>query len=57
MTERFRLPSGGTAINRARLLPDLKDEKGRLIGEYMFRDLHTNPEFKPDQFKRSALTS
>jgi len=35
----------------------LKDEKGRLIGEYMFRDLHVNPEFKPDQFKRSALTS
>jgi hypothetical protein len=34
----------------------LKDQAGRLIGEYMFRDLHLNPEFKPDQFKRSALT-
>ena len=35
----------------------LKDASGRLIGEYMFRDLRINPEFKPNQFKRSALTS
>lgn len=35
----------------------LKDAQGRLIGEYMFRDIRINPEFKPNQFKRSALTS
>ena len=35
----------------------LKDASGKLIGEYMFHDLRINPEFKPDQFKRSALTS
>jgi outer membrane lipoprotein-sorting protein len=35
----------------------LKGEDGKLIGEYMFRDLRINPEFKPNQFKRSALTS
>jgi hypothetical protein len=35
----------------------LKGEGGKLIGEYMFRDLRINPEFKPNQFKRSALTS
>lgn len=35
----------------------LKDASGKLIGEYMFRDLRINPEFKPNQFKRSALTS
>jgi hypothetical protein len=34
----------------------LKAEDGKLIGEYMFRDLHINPQLKPDQFKRSALT-
>jgi hypothetical protein len=35
----------------------LKGEDGKLIGEYMFRDLRINPEFKPNQFQRSALTS
>src|SRR5438105_4851624 len=35
----------------------LKDAGGKLIGEYLFHDLRINPEFKPDQFKRSALTS
>jgi len=35
----------------------LKDPNGKLIGEYMFRDLRINPEFKPNQFTRSALTS
>jgi hypothetical protein len=33
----------------------LKDADGRLIGEYMFHDLHINAEFKPNQFTRSAL--
>jgi len=33
----------------------LKGEGGKLIGEYMFRDLHLNPQFKPNQFKRPAL--
>jgi hypothetical protein len=35
----------------------LKDANGKLIGEYMFKDLRLNPEFKPNQFTRSALTS
>jgi hypothetical protein len=35
----------------------LKGNNGKLIGEYFFRDLQINPEFKPNQFKRSALTS
>jgi hypothetical protein len=35
----------------------LKGSDGKLIGEYIFRDLRINPEFKPNQFKRSALTS
>jgi hypothetical protein len=35
----------------------LKDANGKLIGEYMFHDLRINPEFKPNQFTRSALTS
>jgi hypothetical protein len=34
----------------------LKDKDGRLIGEYYFRDLKLNPEFKPGQFERVALT-
>jgi len=34
----------------------LKDASGKLIGEYMFRDLRINPEFKPNQFTRTALT-
>ena len=35
----------------------LKDGEGKLIGEYMFRDIRINPKFKPEQFKRSALTT
>jgi hypothetical protein len=34
----------------------LKGDDGKLIGEYMFRDLRINPQFKSNQFKRSALT-
>jgi hypothetical protein len=34
----------------------LKAEDGKLIGEYLFHDLHINPEFKANQFQRSALT-
>lgn len=33
----------------------LKGEDGKLIGEYIFRDIRLNPEFKPEQFQRSAL--
>jgi hypothetical protein len=35
----------------------LKGEDGSLIGKYIFRDLRINPQFKSNQFKRSALTS
>ncbi len=35
----------------------IKGEGGKLIGEYMFRDVKMNPEFKPNQFQKSALTS
>jgi len=34
----------------------LKDGQGRLIGEYIYRDIQLNPEFKPNQFEASALT-
>ena len=34
----------------------IKGEGGQLIGEYYFRDIHLNPQFKPDQFQRAALT-
>ena len=27
-----------------------------LIGEYVYRDIHLNPKFQPDQFERAALT-
>jgi hypothetical protein len=33
----------------------IKGEDGKLIGEYFFRDIHLNPEFKADQFTREAL--
>lgn len=33
----------------------LKGEKNSLIGEYFFRDIQLNPEFKPDTFTRAAL--
>jgi hypothetical protein len=34
----------------------LKDAKGDLLGAYYFRDLKLNPEFKKNQFDKSALT-
>ena len=34
----------------------LKGEGGKLIGSYFFRDIRTNPEFKPTQFQKAALT-
>jgi hypothetical protein len=34
----------------------IKGHQGELIGEYYFRDIHINPDFRPDQFQRSALT-
>jgi hypothetical protein len=33
----------------------LKSEDGKLMGEYLFRDVHLNPEFKPNQFTREAV--
>jgi hypothetical protein len=33
----------------------LKGEDGKLISESFFGDVRLNPEFKPDQFQRSAL--
>ena len=30
-------------------------EEGKVIAEYYFRDIKLNPEFKPDQFKRTSL--
>jgi hypothetical protein len=33
----------------------LKGEEGRLIGEYFFRDIKLNPDFKPGTFTREAL--
>jgi hypothetical protein len=33
----------------------LKGKGGQLIGEYFFRDVRLNPDFKPDQFTRAAL--
>lgn len=35
----------------------LKDDKGRLLAEYWFRDIKINPEFGKDQFTRKALTA
>jgi hypothetical protein len=35
----------------------LKGEGGKLIGEYIYRDLELNPELKANQFDRSALAS
>ncbi len=32
-----------------------RGKSGELIGEYYFRQIHLNPEFKPDQFDRAAL--
>jgi len=34
----------------------LKDEKGNLLGAYYWRDIELNPQFKKDQFDKSALT-
>lgn len=33
----------------------LKGEEGKLMGEYMFRDIKLNPKFQPNQFQRDAL--
>ena len=33
----------------------LRGDRGELIGEYMYRDIHLNPEFKPGQFTAAAL--
>jgi hypothetical protein len=33
----------------------LKGENGKAIGDYYFRDLKINPDFKPDQFTRDGL--
>jgi hypothetical protein len=33
----------------------IKEEGGKVMAEYFFRDIKINPAFKPDQFKRSAL--
>lgn len=35
----------------------LKDDKGRLLAEYWFRDIKINPDFGKDQFTRKALTA
>jgi hypothetical protein len=34
----------------------LKDAEGKLIGDYIFRDIQLNPKFKPNQFEASILT-
>jgi hypothetical protein len=34
----------------------LKGAEGQLIGEYFFRDIHLNPDFKPGTFTREGLT-
>jgi hypothetical protein len=34
----------------------LKDAQGRLLGEYIYKDIQLNPQFKPNQFEASALT-
>lgn len=33
----------------------IKDKDGKLMGEYYFKDLQLNPEFKAEQFTREAL--
>jgi hypothetical protein len=33
----------------------IKGEEGKVIGTYYFRDIHLNPDFKPDQFSREGL--
>jgi hypothetical protein len=35
----------------------LRGQDGKLVGEYMFRDLRINPQFRSKQFTRAALTS
>jgi hypothetical protein len=34
----------------------LKDAEGKLLGEYIYRDINLNPTFKKNQFEASALT-
>jgi hypothetical protein len=33
----------------------IKGDEDKVIGAYFFRDIHLNPEFKPDSFTRDAL--
>ena len=33
----------------------LRDTKNQTLAEYFFRDIKLNPQFKENQFKRSAL--
>lgn len=33
----------------------IKDKDGKLMGEYYFREVQLNPEFKPEQFTKDAL--
>jgi hypothetical protein len=33
----------------------LKGEDNKLLGDYVYRDIRINPEFKPNQFQRSAV--
>jgi len=33
----------------------LKDAAGKLLGEYIYRDIQLNPVFKPNQFESSAV--
>jgi hypothetical protein len=33
----------------------VKGDEDKLLGAYYFRDIHLNPDFKPDQFSRDAL--
>ena len=35
----------------------LKDEKGKLLGSYYFRDVKLNPTFKKGQFQRRAMNA
>jgi hypothetical protein len=34
-----------------------KDADNKLMGEYMYRDIHLNPKFKPDQFTPAAVSN
>ena len=34
----------------------LKADDGKVIGEYLFRDVRFNPKFRADQFTKAVLT-